>query len=171
MSFCVAGRRARTSSHGRKNPVAQARSSATAFGSQTKDRPAARCVSRGDRRPGDAADLDRVDVGVFHVHLVIGDHTGSLQRLRKPLGFKELPHERHANHVWSRLDFGANLEAGITGELHVGFPFGIAGKTGLAVACVARSRRPALRAATDGEPLQQPAVETHVELLRPPHAF
>ena len=69
------------------------------------------------------------------------------------------------------LNLGMNLQASITGQLHVRFPRGIAGKARLAVPCVARSRRPAFRTAADGEPFHQLAVETDVELLRPAHAL
>ena len=47
----------------------------------------------------------------------------------------------------------------------------VAGKARLAVAGVAGRGGPALRAAADGEPLQQLAIEAHVELLRPAHAL
>src|SRR6185436_13112859 len=56
-------------------------------------------------------------------------------------------------------------------ELHVCFPFGIAGKVRLAVAGITRRGRSALRAASDREAFQQSGVEADVELLRPAHAF
>ena len=68
------------------------------------------------------------------------------------------------------FDRHANLEAGISADLHVLFPLLIAGIAGLAVAGVARTGGPAFAFTTDGEPLQQLSVEPHVELLRPTHA-
>ena len=56
-------------------------------------------------------------------------------------------------------------------DLHVLFPFGIAGKAGFAVAGVTGRGGPALGSASDGEPFQQLAIEADVELLRPPHAL
>ena len=66
-------------------------------------------------------------------------------------------------------DRQTKLEACIPAHLHVLFPLGIAGEVGLAVTGITGCRRPALRSAADGEPLQHLAVETHVELLRPAH--
>ncbi len=59
---------------------------------------------------------------------------------------------------------------GVTGELHEGFPLRVAREPGLPGACIAGRRRGAGRVAADGEPLEQPAVETHIELLGPAHA-
>ena len=65
----------------------------------------------------------------------------------------------------------ADLQPGVSVDLHVLFPFGIAGKVWLTVAGVTGRGGPALGAASNGEPLQQLAVEADVELLRPSHAL
>ena len=69
------------------------------------------------------------------------------------------------------LNRDANFQAGVARELHVGFPFGIARKTRLAVAGVAGRRGPALACASHREPLQQLAIQADIELLRPSHAL
>ena len=60
---------------------------------------------------------------------------------------------------------------GVSRDLHVLFPFGIAGKTWFAIAGITRRGGPALGSASDREPLQQLAVEANIELLRPTHAL
>ena len=59
----------------------------------------------------------------------------------------------------------------IAAGLHVLFPLRIACEPRLSVAGVARSRGPSLRAAADGEAFEQFAIQPHIELLRPAHAF
>ena len=89
----------------------------------------------------------------------------------KTLGLPQLPDERHAHDARSGLDRDADLESGIAGELHVLFPLGIAGKPRLTVTRVAERGRTSFGRASHGESLDQFAVETDVELLRPAHAF
>ncbi len=117
-----------------------------------------------------SADLDRADGRVSHVDLIVGQHPAALQRLRQALRFPQLPHERHADDARSRRHRHADLETRVAGQLHVGFPLGRAGKARLAVAGVTGRGRCAGRLAADDEALQQLAVETDVELLRPAHA-
>src|SRR5262249_21936314 len=81
----------------------------------------------------------------------------------------QLPHERHADDAWSRLDRNADLQPGVPGDLHVLFPLVVAGKPRLTVARVTRRGWPARCRSSDGEPPEQPAVEPHIELLRPAH--
>src|SRR4030095_6020147 len=68
------------------------------------------------------------------------------------------------------LDRQPNLESSISASLHIPFPFGIARKTRLAIAGVTGRGRSAFGAPADREALEQLAIESHVELLRPPHA-
>ena len=89
----------------------------------------------------------------------------------RPSGSHSSLHERHADDARPGLHRNADLQPGVAADLHVLFPFGIAGKAGLAVAGVTGRGGPALGAAADGEPLQQLAIETDVELLRPAHAL
>ena len=116
------------------------------------------------------ADPDRADGGMIHVDLVVRQHPAALQRLRQSFGLPQLPHERHADHPRSRFHRHAELQVRVAGDLHVLFPAHVPGEAGLAGAGVAGRGRPALRSPPDHEALQQPAIEPHVELLRPAHA-
>ncbi len=107
---------------------------------------------------------------MFHVNLIVGQHSAALQRLPETFGLPELPHERHADGVRTRRHSRADLQPGVRAGLHVGFPFRIAGKPGLAVAGVACRSRSALGVAAHSEPFQKRAIETDIELLRPAHA-
>src|ERR1700730_775943 len=89
----------------------------------------------------------------------------------KPFGSPEPPDERHADDARPRLDLHADLQRGVSGDLHVLFPLRCARKARLAVARVTGRSRPALGSASDGEAFQQLAVQAHVELLRPAHAL
>ena len=71
----------------------------------------------------------------------------------------------------SGADRHADFESRVSADLHVLFPRVVAGKAGLAVAGVAGCGGPALRSTADCEALQQLAIETDVELLRPSHAL
>src|SRR5258706_7704641 len=90
--------------------------------------------------------------------------------LSRALGLLHLPDEEDTADGCPRLDGHAHLEPGVRIFLHVFFPRGIAGKSRLAIAGVTGRRRPALSFASDGKPLDQSAIETDVEQLRPAHA-
>src|SRR5215471_5367216 len=69
-----------------------------------------------------------------------------------------------------RFDRGADLQAGVTPQLHVLFPLGISGKARFTVACVTRGGRSAWRSSSHREALHQLAVDTNIEPLRPSHS-
>src|SRR5262245_20847327 len=117
------------------------------------------------------ANLHRGDARVVHVHLIIGDDAAALQRLGKTFRLPQLSHERDADDARTGLDGDAKLESGVAADLHVLFPAVVAGTSRLAVAGITRRGGPSLRAAADREPLQQLAIEPHVELLRPAHTL
>ena len=117
-----------------------------------------------------SADLDRSHGRVAHVDLVVGQDPAALLRLRQAFRLPQLAHERHADDAGAGRHRHAHLEARIAGQLHVGLPLGSAGEARLAVAGVAGRGRGAGGRAAHGESLQELAVETHVELLRPAHA-
>ena len=151
--------------------MAQARSSAARAGLADENRAAARSIFRRSRRLIRTADLDRADVRVIHVHLVVGNDPAPLQRLREAFRLPHFPHERHADHTRTRLDRDANLQPGVSGNLHVLFPFGVAGKARLSTAGPTLRGGPALGCASHREPLQQLAIQADVEPLRPPDAL
>src|SRR6516225_5005785 len=153
-----------------------------------KDARGARCLLRGRcrladedrargraRRPADAGrrvrsgDLHRADAGIAHVHLIVGDDPPTLERLRQALRLPQLPHERNADNVWTGGDFRADLQPGVSADLHVLFPRVVAGETRFAVSRITRRSRPALGSAADGKPLDELPVKANVELLRPAH--
>ena len=136
-----------------------------------ENRAPAGSVPRRAGGPVRTSNLDGADVGVIHVHLVIGDDPAPLQRLRQSFRFPQLPHERHADNAGTRLDRDADLDPGVSGKLHVLFPLGIAGKAWLSAAGPTGCGGPALGPASYGEPLQQLPIQPNVESLRPPNAF
>src|SRR5262249_29111735 len=73
--------------------------------------------------------------------------------------------------VGPRFDSHSPLKPRTPANLHVLFPLVVAGEARLAVARIARGCRSTLRTATNRKTLCEFAVEPHVELLRPPHAF
>ena len=135
-----------------------------------EDRPPAGSVRESAAERVRATDVDRADRGVVHVDLVVRQHAAALQRLPQPFRLPQLAHERHADHPRARGDRHAQLQPRVPGHLHVLFPLRVAREAGLAGAGVARRHRPAGSPAADLEPLQEPAVEADVELLRPAHA-
>ena len=116
------------------------------------------------------SDLDRADGGMIHVDLDVCQHPAALQRLRQTFRLPQFPHERHPDHPRSRLHRHAELQISVAADLHVFLPAHVPGEARLTGAGVARRGRPALSPPADGEALQQPAVETDIELLRPAHA-
>ena len=135
-----------------------------------KDPAAARGVLRPAVDAVRAADLHRANGRVAHVYLVVGQHPAALQRLREAFRLPQLPHERDADHPRASLHRHAHLERGVAGHLHELFPARVAGEARLAGAGVAGRRRSAFHVAPDHEASEQPAVEAHLELLRPAHA-
>ena len=130
-------------------------------------------AGRLGRRPGyivRTANLDRTHARVVHVELVVRQDPAPLEWLRNAFRLPQLPHERDADDARSRLHRHADLQACVAADLHVRFPFGIAGKAGFAVAGVTGRGGPALSFPSDGEPFQQLAIEPDIELLRPAHA-
>ena len=117
------------------------------------------------------ADLYRANVGVAHIDLIVRDDAAQLHRLGKALRLPHFSYKGDADNMGPRLHGDANFEARIARYLHIGFPFGIAGEAGLAVAGVAGRRGPALRAASHGETLEELAIQPDIELLRPAHAL
>ena len=91
-------------------------------------------------------------------------------RLREAFRLPQLPHEEDADEARSGLDRDADLQPGVSASLHVGFPFGIAGKAGFTVAGITGRGGPPLASASDGEALQQLSIESDIELLWPAHA-
>src|SRR5262249_39557585 len=65
----------------------------------------------------------------------------------------------------------ANFDARVPGQLHVLLPFGIAGEIRFAIAGITAGRGPAVRRTSDGEALQEFAIEADIEFLRPTHTF
>ena len=84
--------------------VAHGRSSAGGLRLADENRAAAGRVLRRPASLIRAADLDRADVRVIHVDLVVRDDAAALQRLRQAFRLPQLPHERHADDVRTRLD-------------------------------------------------------------------
>jgi hypothetical protein len=65
----------------------------------------------------------------------------------------------------------ADLQLRVTAKLHVLLPRVVSREARLAVARITGGGGPAGGFPSNGETLQQPAVEAHVELLRPAHAL
>src|SRR5262245_28174233 len=107
---------------------------------------------------------------MIHVDFVVRQDSATLLRLRKAFRLPHLTNEGHAHQMRTGPDRQPNLESGIPSSLHIPFPFGISGKTRLAVTGVTGRGRSAFGSAADCEPLEQLAIEPHIELLRPPHA-
>src|SRR5262249_48031594 len=75
-----------------------------------------------------------------------------------------------AEQMRAGVDAHADLEAGIRTFLHVFFPLGVAGKSRLTIARVARGSGSPLCFTANGKPLHEGAVQADIELLRPAHA-
>src|SRR5262245_22594901 len=69
------------------------------------------------------------------------------------------------------FDSSTKLETGVALDLHVLFPFRVAGETRLAVARVALRSGPAFCSSANGETLDQLAVHMNIKLLRPAHSL
>ncbi len=91
--------------------------------------------------------------------------------MRQTFRFPHLAHKRNSDDVRSSLDGDAHFQTGVAADLHVLLPRVIAGKSRLAVTFIAGGRRTAFRFSADGETLQEPAVQTDIESLRPSHPF
>src|SRR5262249_20693574 len=95
--------------------------------------------------------------------------SASLLRLRQTFRLPQFTEKRHANRMRACLHGNADLEPGISADLHVFFPRVITCKSRFAVAGIASGRRSALSRTSDGKSLQEFSIEPHVELLRPTH--
>src|SRR5262245_54509229 len=105
--------------------------------------------------------MNRADVGVPHVHLIVGDDAPALQGLWQALRFPQLPDERDTDDVRTGRDRNADLQSCITTDLHVLFPGVVARESGLAISGVAGGGWPTLGIPANREALHEFVIEAN----------
>ena len=123
----------------------------------------ARCVDRA-ASPVRTTDQDRVHGRLAVIQLIGGAGKAPLRWLQDAFRLPVFLHERDAHLSRARLHRNADLEARIR-RVHVHFPRGIA----LRVPREALGRGHARAFAAHGEPLDEHAIEAHVNLVRFSH--